>query len=82
LGLVTFALRGETGLLFRKSSKMATGRIHKVDETRSRHTITVELKVRDIFITLNIDMNLSYKMIPAELCVDENLFGYGSILTS
>jgi hypothetical protein len=53
---------------------MATGRVHIVDEARSRHTMTVELKVRDIFIVIRIDMKLRYKIIAGELCVDENLF--------
>jgi hypothetical protein len=35
---------------------MAIGRNHMVEEVRSRHTINVILKVRDIFITINIDM--------------------------
>jgi hypothetical protein len=71
----------ETGLLFRKSSKMATGRFCTLGEVRSRHTIAVELQVRDMFTTLNIDMKFIWKIIAGELRVDENLFGYGSILT-
>jgi hypothetical protein len=61
---------------------MAIGRIHLVDEARNSDTMIVELKVRDIFTTLSIDMKLTYKIIAYDSCVDENLFEYGSILTS
>jgi hypothetical protein len=54
--LVTLAWRAETGLLFRKSSKMAVGSEYMVYEEKARHTITVELMVSDTFITVNIVM--------------------------
>jgi hypothetical protein len=61
---------------------MATGSFCTLGEVSSRHTIAVELQVRDMFITLNIDMKFVWKIIAVELRVDENLFGHGSILTS